>query len=194
MKKLLILVIVLLAGAVGQRAQAQVSTDYDKSVNFSQYKTYAWCTPDIEVGRNPVYNSPLITSNIEATLSTELQKRGLTMNPEQPDLLVGFHTYTEKRTQTVANPPAPLYYPFGFRAGWRYFPYGYGNWPYQWNTGFQQRQYTEGTLVVDFVDAKSKQLVWRGLIEGAIDNPTRIEREITRGVQKIMKEYPIKAI
>ena len=183
----------LLLLLITRTAFAQVSTDYDKTVDFRQYKTYTWATPDIQVGKNPVYNSDLITSNIEATLKTELTKRGLSLNPESPDLLVGFHTYTDKKTKTVSYGPSyPLYYPFGFRGGWRYLPYGYGNWPYAWNNNMQQVPYTEGTLVVDIADAKTRQLIWRGVIEGDVSNPNRIEKEVTKGVEKIMKDDPVK--
>ncbi|GAB3260631.1 DUF4136 domain-containing protein [Larkinella harenae] len=188
-------VFVLLLGAANSTSHAQgVTTDSDHSVDFSKYKTFAWCTPDIQVGRNPIYNSPLITQNIEHTVTDELAKRNITMLPENPDLLVGFHTYTEKKTQSVPNSPTltPMYYPFGFRGGWRYFPYGFGNWPYQWNTGFHNTQYTEGTLILDIVDAHTKQLIWRGVIAGAVDSPSRIEKEVAKGIHKIMREYPVK--
>ncbi|MFD2569698.1 DUF4136 domain-containing protein [Spirosoma soli] len=172
--------------------KAQVATDFDKSVDFTKYKTFAWCTPDIQVGNNPVYRSGLITKNIETTLADELGKRGLTMNPENPDLLVGFHTYTEKKTNTYSTAtPYPMYYPFGFRAGWRYYPYGFGNWPYAWNNNIQHVQYTEGTLLVDIVDAHTKQLIWRGSVEGDVSNPKRIEKEVAKGIHKVMKDYPV---
>ena len=172
---------------------AQVSTDYDKSINFNQYKTFAWSTPDIQVGSNPIYKSGLITRNIETSLSDELTKRGLTMNPENPDLLVGFHTYTEKKTDSYNTyNPVPMYYPFGFRAGWRYYPYGFGNWPYAWNNNIRTVQYTEGTLIVDVADAHTRQLIWRGVIEGNVSDPARLEKDVARGIHKVMKDYPVR--
>lgn len=191
LKKTLLTSLVALAALV---ARAQVSTDFDKTVDFSQYKTFAWCTPDIQVGNNPVYRSGLITKNIETTLTNELTKRGLTMDTEKPDLLVGFHTYTEKKTESYPTyAPSPMYYPFGFRTGWRYYPYGFGNWPYAWNNSFRRVQYTEGTLLVDIADAHTKQLIWRGSIEGDVSNPNRIEKEVARGIHKIMNDYPVAA-
>lgn len=174
-------------------AWAQVSTDFDKSVDFSQYKTYAWSTPDIQVGNNPVYKSGLITKNIETSLTEELNRRGLTMNVQDPDLLVGFHTYTEKKVDSYPTyGPSPMYYPFGFRAGWRYYPYGFGNWPYAWNNNLRTVQYTEGTLLVDVADAHTKQLIWRGAVEGNVSDPARLEKEVAKGIHKMMKEYPTK--
>jgi len=174
--------------------RAQTATDFDKSVDFTQFKTYAWSTPDIQVGNNPTYKSGLITKNIETSLTDELARRGLTMNAENPDLLVGFHTYTEKKVDSYGSvAPSPMYYPFGYRAGWRYYPYGFANWPYAWNGNFRNVQYTEGTLIIDVVNARTKQLIWRGSAEGNVSDPNRLEKEISRGIHKIMKEYPVKA-
>ncbi|WP_420148682.1 DUF4136 domain-containing protein [Spirosoma sp.] len=176
-------------------AVAQVSTDYDKSVNFNTFKTYAWTTPDIQVGNDPVYKSGLITKNIENALNREMDVRGLTMNAEKPDLLVSFHTYTEKKTASYPTyAPVPMYYPFGFRTGWRYYPYGFGNWPYAWNNNIQHVNYTEGTLIVDIADAQTKQLIWRGSIEGNVSDPKRLEKEVDKGIHKIMKDYPVKPL
>ena len=43
------------------------------------------------------------------------------------------------------------------------------------------------------IDAHTKQLLWRGTVQGVVDSPKRLERQIARGVRKIMKEYPVKA-
>jgi hypothetical protein len=53
--------------------------------------------------------------------------------------------------------------------------------------------YTMGTLVLDFFDTASKELVWRGTAEGKIhegNSPQeRSERAFT-AVQKIMEQFP----
>jgi hypothetical protein len=169
-------------------ALAQVSVDFDKTVDFNHYRTYAWLDADIRVGENPIYNSDLVNRNIKEHVEMEFAKRGMNLTATNPDLLVGYHTYTEKKVQPVSNPP--MFYPGGFQYGWRYFPYGYGNWPYMWNNGFRSIHYTEGTLIIDVVDAKTKQLIWRGIAEGTVDNPKAIERRVQKGVHAIMKRYP----
>lgn len=190
--KTLWIIALLLTG--GLAARAQVSTDYDKNVDFTKYKTYAWLKPDIKVGSNPLYQSDLITRNIQQDVAAELGKRGLRQVSANPDLLIGFHTYTEQKTQTYNNNTGPLLYPGGFIGGWRYFPYGYGNWPYAWNNNIQTVQYTEGTLVLDFVDAKTNMLVWRGAVQGAVNNPNKIEKEVAKGVRKALKKYPVQSV
>ncbi|MDJ1495505.1 DUF4136 domain-containing protein [Cytophagaceae bacterium DM2B3-1] len=170
----------------------QVATDYDKNVDFSKFKTFAWMKEDIQVGSNPLYTSKLINRNIKEHVELELVKRGLMrVNPDQsPDLLISFHTYTEKKHMAY-NYGSPMLYPGGYRMGWWYYPWGYGNWPYAWNSNFRSYNYTEGTLIVDVIEASTKELIWRGSASGVIDTPKRLEKQITKGVTKIMKHYPV---
>jgi hypothetical protein len=55
------------------------------------------------------------------------------------------------------------------------------------------RQYEEGTLVIDFVDAASRKLVWRGTGSGALESeptPEETTRGIDRAVAKILEQFP----
>jgi len=194
MKRMLALVTLLLMGWLGQTAYAQVSSDYDHAINFSQYHTFAWVAPDINVGKNPIYNNPLLHQNIEATFGSELVKRGLNEQTSDPDLLVSFHTYTEKKTRPSWNYGSPMYYPYAFGWGRGFFPYG-GFMPYGGysNGGYAQVPYTQGTLVVDVTDAHSHQLVWRGVIQGAVDQASRLEKQVAKGIHKVMRDFPVRA-
>ncbi len=195
MRRLFALATALMLGLFSQVVNAQVSTDYDRSVDFGQYKTYAFTKPEVNV-KNPVYSNPLLMERIQGNLARELGERGLTQQTASPDLLVKVHTYTEDKTRTVSNGPA--YSPF-FPYRWGFFPYRFGFWPMWgggyyggWNQTYQQN-YTQGTLLVDMLDARTKKLLWRGAIQGAVDNPNRLDRQVARGVRKIMKDYPVKA-
>lgn len=180
-------------------SQAQVSVDVDQNVNLKQFKSYAWLSPDIKVGPNPLYNSGLISNHVKHDVDVELAKKGLAYDEQQPDLLVSFHTYTEARKEQVPNAPiatpylAPtlLRFPRGFVSGWAYMPWGYANWPYQWNAGFRTVNYTEGTLIVDVVDAHTQQLIWRGVAQGQVNSTSNgINRELHTGIHRMFKKYP----
>ncbi|MFD2573414.1 DUF4136 domain-containing protein [Spirosoma soli] len=195
MKRMLALATALVLGWFGQIANAQVSTDYDRSVDFTRFRTYAFAKPEVNVGNNPAYNSPLLMKRIEGNLAREFNERGLTYQKSAPDLLVKVHTYTENKTRNVTSGPG--YAPF-YRYGWGFSPYRFGFWPMWggyyggWNQTYQEN-YTQGTLLVDLIDARTKQLLWRGSAQGVVDSPKRLDRQIARGVRKIMKDYPVKA-
>lgn len=191
MKRMLALAMTLLLSGLSLSIRAQVSNDYDHSVDFSQFHTYAFVTPDVNVP-NPLYNSPLLLANIKGNLSRELGTRGLTQQLTNPDLLVKIHTYTENKARTIYGGAYSPFFPY--YGGWGrfgYLPY-WGGYYGGWSQPYQQ-QYTQGTLLVDMIDARTNQLVWRGAVQGVVDRPNRLERQVARGVHKLMKEYPVKA-
>ena len=82
MKSFLKAVLLFLLGMAGQQILAQAFTDYDKNTDFSRYKTYAWLKEDIRTGKNPVYDSQLISRNICEHVGLELSKRGMYAVPD----------------------------------------------------------------------------------------------------------------
>jgi len=168
---------------------SRVSVDKDNQANFKQYRSFNWLLADFHVGHNPLYTSDLIKQNIKNNIEKELKQKGLSY-ADEADLAVSYHIYTEERQTQVNNSPM-MYNPYSYTAGWRYFPYGYANWPYQWNTGFRTIRYTEGTIVIDLIDTKTRQMVWRGSIEGQVANKSAaIEREISQAIHLIFGKYP----
>jgi len=68
----------------------------------------------------------------------------------------------------------------------RYGTYGRGHWAM--NADVQQ--YTEGTLVIDFVDSKTHKLVFRGLAQAAVGSSERNAAAVQEAVNKIVAAYP----
>jgi hypothetical protein len=55
--------------------------------------------------------------------------------------------------------------------------------------------YTVGTLVVDLFDAKTKDLVWRGVASGMLSNKSAKNIEnLNKGVQKLFQHFPPEAL
>jgi hypothetical protein len=52
------------------------------------------------------------------------------------------------------------------------------------------QQYTEGSLVLDFVDSKTHKIVFRGLGEAAVDTTEENAAAIQAAVNKIVAAYP----
>jgi hypothetical protein len=60
-------------------------------------------------------------------------------------------------------------------------------------TGNSIHEFDEGTLTVDFVDAASQQLIWRGTGTQRFkeyDDPEKTSRDINTLVEKIMAQFP----
>ena len=55
------------------------------------------------------------------------------------------------------------------------------------------REYDEGTLIIDIVDAGSNELVWRGAAQGEVNlaaSPQEREQRAQDAVQRILEDFP----
>ncbi|MBK0369959.1 DUF4136 domain-containing protein [Flavobacterium agrisoli] len=153
-----------------------VYSDYDKSVNFSQFKTYAFYKPGVD----KVEISDLDKKRILHAIENQMAAKGFTKS-DNPDLLVNI--FTKTREEVNVNQ---------FSAGW-----GYG-WGYGWNPymmyGWPSTSVstsTQGTLFIDFVDAKKKELVWQGEGIGELTrNIDKKDEKIADFVAQILAQYP----
>lgn len=81
-----------------------------------------------------------------------------------------------------------------YRGG--YLPINYGYWyttPY-YNTGYRTETFTEGTMILDFIDARSNNLVWRGSVADAVNNPARLGEEFGKAAKDILDEFPVEKL
>lgn len=51
-------------------------------------------------------------------------------------------------------------------------------------------QYTEGTLILDFVDSKTRKTVFRGIASRTVGDPKSNVAKIKEAVEKIVAGYP----
>lgn len=162
-------------------------TDFDRSVDFSAYQTFSFGESDLRV-KNPVYSSSLIDKNIKGTIRNEFAKRGIEHKENGGDVVVSYKTYTEQKQQSYGSPYGYGPYPF---FGYRFFPYGFWGYPSFWSNADRVKTVTEGTLIVDITDSKTNELVWRGSVEGNVDDVKNLQKQIQKGIKAILKKYPV---
>ncbi len=154
----------------------RVHSDYDKAVDFSQYKTYAFHKSGID----RVEISGLDKKRILNAIDYELSKKGM-IKSENPDLLINI--FTKERERVDVNQ---------FNAGWGY-GWGFGWNPYFWGGSSFVSTSVEGTLYIDLIDAKKKELVWEGEGVGYLtENRDQKESLINEFVAKILAQFPPK--
>jgi len=155
----------------------RVYSDYDKDVDFSQYKTYAFHKRGID----RVEISELDKKRILRAIDNELTKKGMSKS-ENPDLLVNIFTKERERIDVDQ-----------YNAGWGY-GWGYGWNPYLWGGRTYVSSTTEGTLYIDLIDAKKKELVWEGQGVGYLTEEfDKKESQINEYVAKILAQFPPKS-
>ncbi len=159
-------------------AIAGVTVDYDKAIDFTKYKTYAW-----KEG-TPAAN-PLNEDRVHKAVTAALAQDGLKEATEgEPDCYVYTHV-SGKSAQSVSIDH------FGY-GGY----YGWSGWGGGWGTtSVNVSNYVEGTLIVDVVDAGTKQLAWRGLATKALfpdTKPEKLEQIINKAVTQMFAKFPPK--
>jgi hypothetical protein len=173
--KLLPLLVLFLLSSCG--SSVSVYSDYDKNVDFSRYRTYAFH----KTGIDKAEISELDKKRILRAIDAELSKKGMSKS-ENPDLLVNI--MTKERERVDVNQ---------FNAGWGY-GWGYGWNPYLWGGRTYVTSSTEGTLYIDLIDAQKKELVWEGEGVGYLTEiRTKKESQINEYVSKILALYPPKS-
>jgi len=184
MKKILQLKLIGLGSlllAISSCAPAlKVTTDYDKQVNFGQYKTFS-IYQDIKVSDAI---SQLNHDRVINAIKNEMVKKGLQENTSSPDVLVNAVAIFKDRTSVTATTD---YYGYG---GF-YRPYYWGGGSSSSTTNYNTRHYKDGSLIIDVVDANSKKLVWQGVGNKEIDKPAKDpDTAIPKAIASIMEDFP----
>ena len=165
------------AGCTGPK----VLTDFDRSADFSAFRTYAFAgLTDRDQGG--VLDNSLMRKRIEELVGRQLTAKGLRRVglEDHPDLLVHFWV-SVKDKQVIQNSgmAGGLYY--GGRYGWGPGYYG----------GVTTYEYKEGTLIVDLAESSKRELVWRAtIVEMLEDTPEKNLEMANKGVAKAFENYP----
>jgi len=166
--------------------QAQVKSDYDKTIDFSQYKTYSF-------GGWENDSDKILTSfdkkRITDAMVNELSARGMSYIQEGGQAVITLFIVVNQKTSTTAytNYNGSM----GYRGRWGW---GYGGMGTA-TTTYNENDYLEGTFVVDMYDNTSKDLIWQGIITSVVtEKPEKREKTIPKKIKKLMKAYPVKPL
>jgi hypothetical protein len=172
-QKGLVLLIGLIFLFAGRAAAQQVKTDYDRSSNFAQYKTYSW--------EHIKTQDPLDVDRIKAAVNAALAAKGWTQVDSNGDISIVALEIT--RNQQTLN----TFYD-GFGGGWGWRRFGGGGLGEATTT---TETYKVGTVVVDLFDTKTKQLIWRGTESDTLSsNSNKNIKNLDKGVEKMFKQFP----
>ena len=163
-------------------SQYEINYDYDVDSNFSAYHTYSWMPITINEGQTnaetAVQSNTLLDSRIRSAVNTNMTAKGFKVDDQNPDILVVYHTGMQNKVNVTD---------YGYTYAGSYWGWA-GNDVDVYN-------YTEGTLLVDLVDAKTKKLAWRGSASGVVEpgnSPEKITENINDVVSQIFGNYPPK--
>ncbi len=177
--------IALLAGCA---SKPKIESDYDRTIDFNQYRTYGFFNPmGIE---NPNYSS-IYGGIFRDAISQEMESRGYRMS-DNPDLMINVSGRLQDKTKvtTTSDPYMGGGY-YGYRHGY------YGAWGgYGYGTSTHVSTYTEGTINVDIVDRAQKRMVWEGVAVGRVNEKNTSDKtreNIYSGIKEMFTGYPFAA-
>ena len=153
----------------------------DPTTDFGAYQTYGFY--DNPATNNAEYES-LVTNFLKVSVAQQLDARGMTYDPADPDVVVNFFLNTKEKVRSRSVPTMSGYY--GYRD-----PF-FDPWPgYAYETRIDQ--YTEGTLNIDIADVARKKLVWEGSVVGRVTDEfvRNLERGLDEAVAAIFADYPV---
>ncbi|CAI8247144.1 MAG: Uncharacterised protein [Polaribacter sp. SA4-10] len=154
----------------------KVVTDYDENVDFNSYKTFAFYKPGIDKADI----SDLDKKRILRAIASELIAKGFTKS-ENPDMLVSIFTKSREKVNINQNN-------MGYGYGWGWNPWMMNGM----NNNMSVSRYSEGTLFIDFIDKKKKELIWQGVGTGALRMQNREKKalRIKEFVKEIISRFP----
>ena len=173
MIKISILIILI---AIAGCSSISVTSDYDIYADFNSYKSF-------HIYRGVLKDSklekvPLVKKRILESIKSVMQSKGFT---ETDSLKADLTIYALANTAEKMNVNS---YGYGYGYGWGPYPYG---------RNIDVSYYTQGSLIIDFVDNEKDELIWRGIGTAVVQDkgtPEEREKYINEAVTKILEQYP----
>jgi Domain of unknown function (DUF4136) len=161
----------------------KVKTGYDKSVDFSKFKTYT-----LKMPKNPT-SRPLLLATVVGSINNGLETKGLASREKDGDLTViasggfdyGLNSSVDPLADTCANCQKPLVDPL--------------LWSGTPPVGSSGKPQPNGTLRLDIVDRATNKEVWSGTVVQKLDprKPDQSLQKVGAAIDKLLSEFPPKA-
>lgn len=169
----------LISGLMGCSSSISINHDFDRDADFASYKTFDWIeAPTAVMGsaRAAQQRNSLLDKRVKTAVERELSAKGFQKESDNPDLLLVYHTGVQDKVEVTD---------WGYRYSYDYWGYG--------GRDISVYNYQQGTLIVDLIEAKTMELVWRGSATKALEtNPTpeQVEKTLNEAIARMFQRYP----
>jgi len=172
-----IVTVALLLTAMPAFAQ-KIFVEYDPDYDFDKIETFSW-SKTLETSVEA--SDPLLHSHIVNSIEHYLSMGSIREVASDPDVYVTYHTSTTDSLFLNIN-----HFGYGYPAGWGYGGYyGYGM------ATATVSSFETGTLVVDVWDARTNEMIWRGIAANitVYENPEKMLKKADVVLKKIVKKW-----
>jgi hypothetical protein len=170
----------LVASLVGLGACApiRVSSHVDTRTDFSRFKTFDWGPADALPAGDPRLDANgFFKDHMQGAVERQMVLKGYGHAGENsmPDVRIHFHAVIKERLDVNALDAGR-----GYCSGA--------------DCGAGVTEFEEGTLIVDVMDARTNQLVWRGWAQDSVgntlENQDKLAKRIDQSVKGLMGALP----
>ncbi len=165
-----VFILVFIGGACG--SSYTVFHDQDPQADFGEIKSYRLVYAGSDQPR-----TELTRKHIEDAIHELMKNRGYALDSLAPDMVLAYDGRVQRKTQIAVENSPSIYGP-----QWGY--YGWDNYQYR------EYEYSQGTLVIDFVSPDNKQLLWQGGVVASVKEEGATYEQIRKVVQAIFMKYP----
>jgi hypothetical protein len=183
--------LLIIAGLVLASCGSVAHIEKDETVNFSNYKTFAWVNSSETGSDSSEKVIGLTEQKVRKAVNAELAKEGWREVKNRPDVLLSYDVLVERSVKEDNNPVYSrpytryLYNPYTRRVAAIRYPSQF--------LGYDSDQYEvrEGTITITMVDAKTNKTVWQGWTTDEVNSRNLTTKEIESSVKNIFRKFDI---
>ncbi|MFI5280813.1 MAG: DUF4136 domain-containing protein [Gemmatimonadales bacterium] len=159
----------------------RVTTTVAPDASFTELRKFRILTPPARRDGRRIPNDPMLVNSItNQALLTNITDafigRGYALDPAAPDFTIAYYASARERLDVTQ---------------WNY---GYpGRWDGWHPSGavMSAVPYTEGTVIIDVINPKNNELLWRGRGQSVTStDPAEFQKDLRDAVQAIVRKFP----
>ncbi len=164
------------ATLTGCASTMTASSHVRQGLDLTRYRTFDWAPADeLPLGDPMLEQHPADMDEVRGAIERELATRSLVPSPKSPDLLLHVHARVDRKIDIARTE--------------RDFEHCQANDCDDW-----VNQYQAGTLILDVIDARTGELLWRGWaqdkVDGVLGHQARLSAKLQDKIRLILARFP----
>lgn len=165
-------------------APIQIKVDYNKDINFDKFQSYSWI-PNEQLDIVDInFEKKLLDELVTNTANNALKEKGFIVNNNSPELLISYFLVVDTKTDVYVVENYYSNNPYAIP------PTTSSTRDYQ---RLRENTYEQGILIIDIVDERTKERIWRGYAQsriGIYKEPEKQEKRVITAINKILSNFP----
>ncbi len=191
MKTIKLLIPIVLLVWLSGCSTLSVNYDYNEKTDFQTYRTFDWQPFPENINKDTLNRDRFVNA-----VNLDLNAKGFTQSTTGADFLIA--THFGKQDQVQVTDWGYSYAPVNHYRGYGYLHPGLASYPGALSTHNRVSvyEYEEGTLILDFIAADTKTLIWRATAKAVVNpesSPEKQTEKINNAVNEILKDFPPQA-